>query len=157
MPFLPPNQQRQSTEGNAVSNNKVQIVFANIRMMIISKTGLNTVQCVPLFRSWRLRHETHVTSEWQTTTCEFTAQNQSFRKRWTEFASLSMANNQKLDVGPTLARPAAPLVVCDQQISYTSYRTLTPSTECHRNSILWSSIWQYSTNPANLVKMLGRC
>jgi len=35
-----------------------------------------------------------------------------------------------------LARLATPLAACIQRINYTSYRMLTPSTECHRNSIL---------------------
>ena len=36
-----------------------------------------------------------------------------------------------------LARPAAPLAACVQRIGCTSCRTLTPSAECHRNSVLW--------------------
>ena len=50
-----------------------------------------------------------------------------------------LQNGTKLDTGqsPTLARPAAPLAACVQRISYTSYRTLMPPTECHRNSVLW--------------------
>jgi len=34
-----------------------------------------------------------------------------------------------------LARPAAPLAACVQRISCPFYRTLTPPTECHQNSI----------------------
>jgi len=36
-----------------------------------------------------------------------------------------------------LARPAAPLAACVQRIGCTSCRTLMPSAECHRNSVLW--------------------
>jgi len=36
------------------------------------------------------------------------------------------------DKGQHLARAATPLTACVQRISCTSYRTLTPSAECHR-------------------------
>ena len=49
-------------------------------------------------------------------------------------------NKNKLDAqqSPTLARPATPLAACIQRHPCTSYHTVTPSTECHRQSVMWS-------------------
>jgi len=54
----------------------------------------------------------------------------------------SILYKQKLEIldagrSPTLVRPAAPLAACVLRHRCTSYRTLTPSTECHRKSVLW--------------------
>jgi len=58
------------------------------------------------------------------------------------FSSVKPEKHEKLDKGqsPTLGRPATPLAACIQQharMHYYSYRALTPSTECHRNSVVW--------------------
>ena len=54
----------------------------------------------------------------------------------------SILYKQKLEIldagrSLTLVRPAAPLAACVLRHRCTSYRTLTPSTECHRKSVLW--------------------